>query len=216
MIARAAISFLLLTASVVQAAEEEKRTFTVRVDNKPAGSHQLIIQTHDDGTEVVVGQADVTVKFAIITFTFSYRGKETWKDGRLVTLNSATNDNGKKHQVNADANKEGYAVVADGKESQAKGDVWPTGYWRIPKTMKQAANVVLLDSDTGRLINAKLEKIGVEKLTVIGQEVKCAHYRLSGGVKVDVWFDGHDRLVRQESIEEGHRTVLELTGLKRE
>ena len=51
---------------------------------------------------------------------------------------------------------------------------------------------------------------------VAGQAVECAHYRVSGGAQADLWFDANERLVRQDSIEDGHRTVLELTRLQRE
>jgi hypothetical protein len=36
-----------------------------------------------------------------------------------------------------------------------------------------------------------------------------------GGVQVDVWYDQNERLVHQESLEDGHRTVLEITGIRR-
>jgi len=50
---------------------------------------------------------------------------------------------------------------------------------------------------------------------VAGQSVSAAHYRLVGDVKVDLWYDAQDRMLRQDSLEDGHRTVLELTRIRR-
>ena len=110
---------------------------------------------------------------------------------------------------------DGLAVKADGKETMVKGSVWPTSYWKLPSEKNRGPGIVLIDADTGNLINARMEKVGVEQRTVLGQAVELNHYRLTGGVKADVWYDNADRLTHQESIEDGHLTVLELTRLQR-
>jgi Domain of unknown function (DUF6134) len=209
------LAFLFSVAGL-QAGEEERRTFAISVDGKSAGTHTLIIQTKDDKSVIVTAQADVTVRVAVIRYTYSFRGTEIWKDGKLHQLSTTTNDNGKKHSVTADATKEGLAVKADGRDTQIRGEPWVTTYWKLPAEKQRGPNVGLLDADTGKLISAKLEKIGIEKVTALGKAVECTHWRLTGGVAVDLWYDGSDRLVRQESIEEGHRTILELTRLLRE
>jgi hypothetical protein len=204
---------IFLAVSVAHGAGVERRTFTVSVDEKPSGSHQLTIETKDDGSENVTAQADVAVKALIFSYQYAYHGDESWKDGRLLRLSTSTNDNGKKHTVAAKATKDGLAMKADGRDSMVKGAVWPTSYWKLPK--ERGPSLVLLDADTGKLIDAKLEKVGVDKLSLLGQKIDANHYRLSGGVRADLWFDGDDRLVRQESIEEGRRVVLEMSGLTR-
>ena len=216
MFSRLSLFVLLASGAVLHAGEEERRTFTVKVDNKLAGSHELAIKSREDGSMVVASVSDVTVKIAIITYKYAFRGNEVWKEAKFQQLTSSTNDNGKKHTVVAENNKEGWAVKADGKEFQVKGDPWPTTYWRLPPEDKRGPIVTLLDADTGKLLSAKMEKVGVEKITVLGKSVPCVHYKLTGGVQVDLWFDGADRMVQQESIEQGHRTVLELSRLQRE
>ena len=82
---------------------------------------------------------------------------------------------------------------------------------------QRGPNVTLFDADTGKLINARMERVGIEKITILGKKgVDCNHYKLTGGVQVDLWYDGTDRMVRQESVEQGHRTILELSRLQRE
>jgi hypothetical protein len=50
---------------------------------------------------------------------------------------------------------------------------------------------------------------------VAGANVQCAHWRVAGGAQVDLWYDGFDRLVREESLEDGHKTLLELIQVNR-
>lgn len=207
---------LLAVAATARAGGEERRVFSVTVDRKPAGSNQIVIQSRDDGTTVITSQADVAVRIAIVNYRYSFRGTEVWKDGKLVKLSTTTNDDGKKHAVSAEANKDGLALTADGKESQIKGEPWLTTYWQLPPEARRGPNATLLDADTGKLIAAKMEKVGVEKIVLLGKTAECVHYRLSGGVQVDLWYDGADRIVRQEMVEDGHRTIVELSRFQRD
>ena len=184
------------------------------VDGKPAGTHVLAIKTADNGTVTVSADTSVKVRVAIITYSYTFRGTETWKDGRLLALESATNDDGKKHAVAAKADKDGTSVTANGKELLVKGDAWTTLRWQLPADKKRAA-LTLIDADTGKTAAGKLELVGLEKVSVAGKVLEANHYRLTGGMKADLWYDGLDRLVRQESVEEGHKTVLELTKYRK-
>jgi hypothetical protein len=212
---RTAFTIVVCATSFLRAGGEERRTFSVVVDNKPAGSHEMVVQVRDDGAEVLTSRADVAVKATLFTYKYTYSGVETWKDGRLLKLSTSTNDDGKKHTVAAEATKDGLAMKADGKESLVKGPFWLTSYSKLPSEKQRGPDILLIDADTGKLINARMEKVGVEKMKVLGQAVELNHYRLTGGVKADLWYDGAERLTRQESIEEGHLTVLELTRLLR-
>jgi hypothetical protein len=216
MTSRLSLVCLLAVSTFAHAGEKESRSFSIRVDNKQAGTHYLVIQTSDDGAATVTSQADVSVRIALISYKYSFRGNESWNGSRLLQMTSTTNDDGKKYSVAVEANKEGLAVTANGKSFQVKGQPWLTTYWKLPPENQRGPNVTLLDADTGKLINAKMEKFGIEKITVLGKAVDCVHYKLTGGVQVDLWYDGTDRMVRQESIEEGHRTLLELSRLQRE
>ncbi len=215
MIARLSLTVLLLAAALVQAGEE-KRTFSVQVDKKHAGTNQIVIETRADGTQTMTCQAEVVVKATLYTYKYTFKGSETWQGDVLSKFSTSTNDDGKKHTVAAEVGKDGLDMTADGKNFLVKGPVWTTTYWKLPAQINRGPNVTLIDADTGKIINAKFEKIGVEKTKMLNQQVDCVHYRLSEGVQVDLWYDGDDRLIRQESIEEGHKTVLEISRLQRD
>src|SRR5438105_15705134 len=85
---------LQMGLSMAGAAEKETRIFTVRIDGRVAGDYQMAINRPDDHTFVVNARANVLVSYFLIKYRYSYQGTEVWKDGRLVYLDSKTNDDG--------------------------------------------------------------------------------------------------------------------------
>jgi len=211
------LGVLGLAPTLATAADAEVRDFVIWVDGKRAGEYHMTIQRQDDGTATMTGQGDVRLSFlgGLKTYTYSYRGSETWKDGRLVSFTSTSNDDGKQLTVSATAEGNGLRVKGSGGERLSRGDVWLTTYWRLPAANHRNGAVPLLDADTGRDINAVLQYVGVSPLNVAGAVQNFGHYRLTGGVQVELWYDGSERLVRQEWVEDGHKTVLELLRVRR-
>jgi hypothetical protein len=82
-----------------------------------------------------------------------------------------------------------------------------------PEERPAKQSVALLDSDKGRTLRSQMQRIGEETLAVAGKRVPCTRYRLTGDVQVDLWYDADRRLVRQESLESGHKTILHLVRI---
>jgi hypothetical protein len=200
-----------------QAEELEIREFKVKIDGKAAGDYKMTISRHADGTEVMAGKADVSVRFWGILYTYKYEGTETWKDGRLWQLKSASNDDGKKFAVDAAAEGDKLGVTANGQGFRLRWDVWTTTYWHAPVPRFEGQVMPLIDADTGKDIQSTLQKAaGLEAVNVAGQLQNCKHYTLrGGGLEVDLWYDAQDRLVREEATESGHKTRLELARIRR-
>jgi hypothetical protein len=207
---------LVSAAPRAMAADVEQRDFVTSVDGKPAGEYHMTISTQEDGTVTMAGHADVTVKHLIRTYRYTYRGTEVWREGRLVRLDSTCNDDGKQYTVAAVADREVLRVRVNGREPRlVRPDVWVTTYWRLPDAKARNQSLPLLDADTGRDMAGTLQYLDMSAVTVAGQPVNCAHYRAVGALTVDLWYDGQDRLVRQEWVEDGLRIVLELARLAR-
>jgi hypothetical protein len=214
---RYAIAFLAFLCGVAgaRAADAESRIFHVTVDGKNAGSYTMTISAEKDGVITMTGQAEIRVKYlgGLYAYKYSYSGEETWKDGRLQRFASRCNDDGKEFEVSASSDGKELRVKVNGKESKANVDSWLTSYWRLPSAALRKGELALIDADTGRPMSAKLELVANEKLTLAGLEMTCGHYRLSGGAQAELWFDAKERLIREEWIEDGHKTVLELGRL---
>jgi hypothetical protein len=207
---------LLAPAGAARADDAETRDFAVVVDGKRAGEAHMTIQRLDDGTVEVRCDTDVTVKIGPFrAYSYSYRGQEVWKAGRLVRLASTCNDDGKRFAVTADADGDRLRVRVNGQERLARGDVWLTSYWEQPGQARVDQAVPLLDADTGRDLAARLQLVGAQQMAVAGAAQDVNHYRLTGQVQVDLWYDAAGRLARQEWVEEGHRTRLELIRVRR-
>jgi hypothetical protein len=206
---------LAVGGPAARAADVETREFSVRVDKKQAGSYVMTFTRQDDGSVTLAAQANVRVSYLIYKYTYTYQGTETWKDGQLLKLESAANDDGKQFTVSAWPEGDSLKVRTNGQQRQTRRDVWTTTYWHTPDARFHNQAVPLLDADTGKDINAHCQYVGTQQLTAAGQVLNCKHFRLTGGVTVDVWYDDQDRLVRQEALEDGHRTILELARIRR-
>ncbi len=211
------VGLALLAPAWAAAADIETRDFRVSVDGKHGGDAHMTIHRQDDGTVSMQCDTDIALSFfgGLKKYTYKYRGKEVWKDGRLQRLDSTCNDDGKLFAVTAVIEGAGLRVRVNNAERIARGDVWLTSYWCLPDKKLRDGVIALIDSDTGRDLEGRLTFVGAEQRGVAGQSVTLNHYRLVGKVNVDLWYDGSERLVRQEWLEEGHRTVLELTHIRR-
>lgn len=213
-VASAALSLVIGTRAAT--AEVETRDFTVYVDAKKAGDVHMTINRQDDATTSVACDTDVSIGAIITLYKYSYRGRELWKDGQLQRFESKCNDNGKEFIVSATAAADGLHVKVNDVEHTAPADVWLTSYWTQPDAKLKDQTVPLLDADSGRDLEAKVQFLGPEKYGPAGQQQTVQHVRLTGkSVGIDLWYDDGRRLVREEWVEDGHRTVVSLSGVRR-
>ncbi len=199
-------------ASRSAAADTETRDFTVLVDDKPAGTYHMVIQRQDDGTVVMTNVSEVRVKVVGISFySYTYRGRETWKDGRLLRLDSNGQENSKTFVVSAVPEAGGLRVTHNGQAHPAHAEVWTMTYWQLPPAPQRDGPLWLLGCDNGQEVAGRLQYLGTAPVPVAGQEQTCTHYRVTGSTPHELWYDTQERMVRQEWVMDGHRTALQLT-----
>lgn len=225
-------------AAEPQNLELETREFKVSVDGKQRGKCTMQIRRRDDGTDKLHIDAGLIFDYKIYVYRYQSVGTEIWKDDRLLELENASDFNGTKYTVNARSTAKGLSASVNGKKSQLKSDAWVTSYWRLPEHLVQINSIAgqdvvpvsgsrssgkkapqavsLLDSDKGQHLRGELTHVGDEVITVAGKRKTCTHYRISGDVQVELWYDSFRRLVRQESVDSGHKTLLELTRIAAE
>ncbi len=207
---------LLLQAVNAWAADTEYRDFAVLVDGKNAGRSQMIVTEQKDGTTIMVAQVQVCVKEGLFKYTYTAEARELWKDGRLTSLKTNTNDNGKRREVSALAEGNYLRLRVNNQDRQVPPEVWTTSYWKLADARFHNQRVPLLDSETGQEYAGHLQYLGTEQLTIANQQQPCYHFRVLGGpLPVDLWFDHHHLLVRQEFVDMGHRTEIRLIDTRR-
>src|SRR5262245_7829488 len=116
---------LLGSGAAARAADTEVRDFVVQIDGKRSGEAHMSIQRQDNGTTVV--NCDTDVKFKVLlgikTYTYTYNGREVWKDGRLQRLDSTCNDDGKTFAVSAEVDGGKIRVRVNNEEHTTSPDV---------------------------------------------------------------------------------------------
>jgi hypothetical protein len=205
----------LLVGGAARAADIETRDFNVLVEGKPTGEAHMTIHKQEDGHTVVTTDTDILVKLLVGQYRYAFRGRELWKEGRLVRLDSTCNDDGKVFVVSATAEGDKLRLKVNNNDKLLRGDLWLTSYWAEP-TGKANQDLGLLDADSGKELTARVQLVGVEQRVVAGQNVNVTHYKLTGKQgTTDLWYDGNNRLVRQEWVEDGRKVVTELSRLRR-
>lgn len=192
--------------------ETETRRFEVLIDGKHAGSYVMTFHTQPGGLCTVNHHANVRVtSYLVYTYTYSFTGSEVWRNRELMQWSGAANDNGKRFNIIAQRDDKGFRAKINGAERLLRPGFLLTTYCFPPAGQPHSQKQTLVDADTGKELQGVLDYVGAEERTVAGQQEKCGHYRIRGDVQVDVWFDSQGRLAYQESLEDGHRSILRLS-----
>src|SRR5438105_2848792 len=138
----------------------ETRTYDVLVDGKNSGQSTLTIASYRDGTETVKADAKITVSWVVFTYVYEFHGQEQWRSGRLEQLTSNAVDGGQKMSLKVARTDGGYSITkSKGKPDSAADIQFTTNYWRQPPVDSQGRPLSVLDADTGKLYDIKVEPL---------------------------------------------------------
>jgi len=170
--------------------------FTVVRDGATIGSHSYTISDHDGETLVEVA-TDIKIKVLFVTtYKFIHTSKEVWKNGRLVLLNSTTDDDGTSKSLTVQAQTAKLTVnsVVQGQDRRqnASAEMLPASLWK-QDMVKQSA---LLNTFDGTVMNISVEDLGRDEVKAHGANVTAHHYAISGELTRELWFNGAGDLVR--------------------
>lgn len=158
----------------------------IRKDDR-IGTHRIRFTREGDALHVAI-DVDIKVKFLFFTaFTYEHRVRETWRDGRLVALETTTVRNGDEARVTGRAVGQMFEVTAaDGAVKRLPADILPTTYWH-PRT--RSADM-LINSQTGEAMDVTIRPAD----TAIGLgppwgEVEARRFDISGQRDWSLWYD---------------------------
>lgn len=194
MLARVSFLLAVLLAGAAHAAapRDGKLDFAVLRDGEPIGSHEMSFRRDGDALAVDV-RTRVAVKVLFVTaYRFEHDGRELWRDGRLVRLDSVTDDDGTKHSLHVEANGRGLQVVGDGQTAEIDAAMLPASLWHEGVVRSGA----LLNTLDGRTMAVRVEDLGQETVTARGRAVPARHYRITGDLERELWYDADAVLVR--------------------
>ena len=184
--------------------ETEELTFAILREGDRIGTHTY--RFRPDGAALEVHYVtDIAVKLAFITaFRFEHAGHEAWRDGRLVSLTTRTNDDGDAHTVKAVANGNVVEVMADGVRRTADPAIMPASFWD-PRTVERRQILNVVD---GRLMTVAITDLGEETISAAGRSITARHYVMTGDFQRELWFDASGVMVRQRFIGEAGSEIL--------
>jgi hypothetical protein len=216
-----ASSAVLADGREPQAVDRETRVFRIYVDGTERGQCTMQIRHRDDGTDWVGGNASLLFNYIVYKYRFNSFGAAVFNDGRLIEMDRTANFNGTQYHVTAAASRQGLVVEANGRSSLNSPELWSTTCYQMPKrweaeTSQGARSVMVLDADKGARLLGRLQRVGDETLEVAGEQKPCVHYRVTGDVDVHVWYDARLRLVRRQSVESGHKVLMEIAQISAE
>ncbi|HEU0071540.1 MAG TPA: DUF6134 family protein [Alphaproteobacteria bacterium] len=193
---RAILALCLLLCAAAPAAQAAQQTgtldFTVLRDGDAIGNNKISFQTTSDEFDVTV-DTNIVVKIAMIpVYRFEHHGQERWQNGRLFSLSSRTNDDGKHHFLSVHPDAGQLRIDGDGRQALIDSASIPASLWNAALVRQTQ----LLNTLDGSAMAVKIDDLGQETVSVHGIPVSARHYSVSGDLKREVWYDGDDRLVR--------------------
>lgn len=165
-----------------------KLTFEVMRKGKDIGDHSYRFSGSPGAFSVTVA-TDIAVKIPLIrttVYSFKHSSVETWKGDKLKGLSSKTNDDGTPHKVNI------------GATSLQPASLWNEDIVRSSK---------LVNTVDGKTMSVRVTDMGSETVKLKRGKIAAHHYRLSGGLKRDLWFDGDGNLAHVSFTADDGSTV---------
>lgn len=195
----AALAALLATgfgpASAERAADDAgprpasfEASFRILRNGTPIGEHRYRFSLAD-GTLTVTSDASATVSvLGLPVYRFTQRVQEAWRDGRLLSLEAATDDNGVRTNVSAQATAQGLVVDGPRGRAIATPSAIPTTYWNVG-TVRGAQ---LIDTRDGEVMSRPVTPLAWERIPVAGEAAVAAqHFRIDGRMPCHIWYDAH-------------------------
>ena len=162
----------------------EQIAFKVYRDGAPLGHHKVAFRREAGDLHVEIDiQLEVRLIF-ITVFRYSHSNREVWRDGRLVAIDTETDDDGERFWLRGRATEAGLRVEGSSGSYVAPADVMPTSYWNAETVTRTS----LLDTQRGRLIQVEIAPAGTETIAMDGRLVDAQRYRMSGDLTLDLWY----------------------------
>lgn len=150
--------------------DQGKLRFDVIRKGKDIGDHSYVFSGSPAHYSVQVATR-IAVKVPLIqlnAYVFEQQSTETWAGGKMTAIASDTNDNGTPHQL-----------------SQPGQGLLPASLWNddIVNSRK------LLNTIDGKVMSVRVTDLGMQAVPSGKGEVNAHHFRISGDLERDVWYD---------------------------
>ena len=195
------------TAIALPAAGGSRR-FSVQYKGFPIGSH-AVSYSPATGEMRVDTDIDLSVKVAFLSvFAFRHRSQETWRAGRLMSLNSETVEHGETLHVEGAATPQGFRVMSKaGPVIASPATLTSNSLW-TPAMLEHAT---VVDAQRGGIIGVTARKIADEQISITSGQVRTTRYTLiTPHFAGSIWYDNANVWVRGEFERDGSKVQYQL------
>jgi hypothetical protein len=184
-------------------------TFAVYRNGENVGRHVINFQLKGDARIVTV-DVDITVKaLGVAAYRYVHHANEVWVGDQLQSLQSTTDDNGRRFVVSAQRAGASLKVehTSTGPVASAAYDgfqapdvshetlpasTMPTSQWNF----RQVKQTTLLNTQYGVPAHVMVAPGPREPVRTSKGSVEATRYSYSGDLHMDLWFDDHGRWVK--------------------
>jgi hypothetical protein len=166
--------------------------FAVMRGNTQIGTNTIELSHNGGQTSVrIATHVEITIAFVKL-YRFDQTETEQWSDGRLQSLSSRTDDNGKIHSVVAHNSQGKLVVDGDGQLHLEDAAILPLSLWSRPIPV----HGIGLDPEFGSIVPVSVTDKGEDDMVVAGRSEYAHHFVIKTTFSQDVWYDKRGRLIR--------------------
>lgn len=209
---RSAVPAFVLTlgltgAAVAQSQPNGTRVYGIHHENQgDIGTHIVSFSRNGkDLTVEVTNQIEVKVLFMTL-YEFTADRQEIWRDGRMISYRSRTDDDGTDFTVTAAA-EDGQLVIqnSDG-QVEAPNGTFPSHPWN----QKIVEQPLIMDAKSGELLNVSFKPAGEETIEAVGGSVRAKKFLMSGDMERELWYRPDGTWLKMRFISHGKLVTFTL------
>lgn len=187
-------SSTLFAAGALAGSDTTAMNFAVYRNGAQIGTNSIrFAHSGPDTTVRIVTHVEIGFGFLTL-YKFDQTESDRWADGRLVAMNSTTDDNGTLHRTDAAAGDGKIIVKCDGQVSELAPTMIPLSLWNPDVVTQNTA----MDPKDGSVEQIKIVDRGEDNLVVRGHAERVHHYVVVTTFPQDVWYDDNHQLVQVE------------------
>jgi hypothetical protein len=184
------------------------RRFSILYKGFRIGGHTISYASATGETRVDT-KIDLSVKVAFLSvFAFSHHSQETWRAGRLISLNSETVEQGETLHVEGAAMPQGFRVISKGGPVIASSATLTSNSLWTPAMLDQAT---VVDAQRGGVVGVSARRFADEQIVIAGGSIRATRYTMiTPHFAGTVWYDKANLWVRAEFERDGSKVEYQL------
>lgn len=195
-------------AAILLPSPPPNRRFSVLHDGDRIGSHAVLYSSEAGKTRIDT-EIHLLIRTTFFTmFEFNHRSEEIWGDGRLISLDSDTEEDGLPVHVAGAATSQGFRVISAGGPFMTAATTLTSNSLWTPAVLEQET---VVDAQHGGIIGVSARKSGDEQILAAGRLVRASHYSLiTPYLSGSIWYDEDHLWISGEFVRNGSKILYQL------